>query len=91
MERNKAFSTPAIGPDLWERVIAVCRPLGDAIEKAIDAGPDRRDYDPQVPGSFERARAEHINRVQRLQALQIEFEDLAARISGDIHVLSSYA
>jgi hypothetical protein len=60
------------------KLFAVCQPLGAAIEKAINAGPNRRDYADQAPGMYELARAEHINRVQRLQALQIEFEQLAA-------------
>ena len=60
------------------KVFAVCQQLHAAIVKAIDAGPNRQDYAHQAPAMYELVRAEHINRVQRLQALQIEFEQLAA-------------
>jgi hypothetical protein len=81
--------------NLLERLIAVCHPLSTAIEKAIDACPNRRDYYQQGPGTYELARDEHINRVHRLQLLQIEFEELATQISDGLeawnaHALSAY-
>jgi hypothetical protein len=51
-----------------------------AIDKLSEAGPNGRDYYPQGDDAFREAQKEHASRLQRLQSVYKELEDLILAI-----------
>jgi hypothetical protein len=67
---------------LVEPLQAAARALRAAIAAVEDAAPNARDYYPQGPGAFERARSEHVARLARLQAVLGELSAVWESIEG---------
>lgn len=56
--------------------------IGRAIETLAAAGPNGRDYYPQGPDAYEKARTEHDTRITALRNVQAELEALCEGIDA---------
>jgi hypothetical protein len=65
---------------LLEQNIEAGQALRVAIDKLSEAGPNGRDFYPQGDDAFREAQKEHISRLQRLQSVYKELEDLVLAI-----------
>lgn len=66
---------------LYEQMVEVGSALVKALDALREAAPNARDYYPQGPDAFEQARREHESRVERVNAVQAEVEDLLNHIA----------
>lgn len=62
---------------LCESYTEAMRAVSAAIEAAGNASPNARDYYPQGDEANRTARAEHTARIEKLEAVRVEFEALA--------------
>ena len=66
---------------LIDALVTASNRITDAIHALADAAPNARDYYPQGPDAYGRARAEHVSRLDRLQSVHAELCDLYNAIS----------
>jgi hypothetical protein len=87
MPKNETLTLPAIhlngtsADDLLEDQCSAMSAISKAIDVLHRTGPNARDYYTQGPEHFRKAQAEHNARINKLQEVKAEIEQIAEHIS----------
>lgn len=73
------------GRDLLRQLCEAMIAIREAVSKVVAAGPNARDYYVQGPGAFGQAQDEYNSRIDRLEAVCHELDDIAANVAKQNH------
>ena len=70
--------------DLLQGLLKALNALREAEAKIRAAAPHGRDYYPQGPGATAQATDEHIDRLERLESIRHELDQIAAHVAAHL-------